>query len=67
MVVHLSEARDQAYIISIPPTTWVTIPGHGRNQMSAAYAPQLVVRTVETLTGARMDHVAMIDFRGFVA
>ena len=66
MVVHLNEARDQAYIISIPPTTWVTIPGHGRNQMNAAYGPQLVVRTVETLTGARMDHVAMIDFRGFV-
>ena len=38
--------------------------------MNVAYAiggPQLVVRTVETLTGARMDHVAMIDFRGFVA
>ena len=32
MVVHLNEARDQAYIISIPPTTWVTIPGHGRNR-----------------------------------
>jgi LCP family protein required for cell wall assembly len=37
--------------------------------MNVAYAiggPQLVVRTVETLTGARVDHVAMIDFRGFV-
>jgi LCP family protein required for cell wall assembly len=70
MVVHLNQARDQAYIISIPPDTWVTIPGHGRNRMNAAYdlgGPQLIVRTVETLTGARMDHIAMIDFRGFAA
>lgn len=37
MVVHLNEARDQAYIISIPPTTWVTIPGRGKNRMNAAY------------------------------
>jgi len=69
MIVHLNEDRDQAYVISIPRDTWVTIPGHGKNTVNAAYAlggAPLVVRTMETLTGARMDHVAMIDFRGFV-
>jgi LCP family protein required for cell wall assembly len=70
MIVHLNQARDQAYIISIPPNTWVTIPGSAKNRMNAAFqaggAP-LVVRTVETLTGVRMDHIAMIDFRGFSA
>jgi LCP family protein required for cell wall assembly len=69
MLVHLNQDRTQAYVISIPRDTWVTIPGHGRNRVNAAYAlggAPLVVRTMETLTGARMDHVAMIDFRGFV-
>jgi LCP family protein required for cell wall assembly len=70
MVVHLNEARDQAYIISIPPNAWVTIPDSGKNRMNTAYdigGPPMVVRTIETLTGVRMDHVTMIDFRGFAA
>jgi polyisoprenyl-teichoic acid--peptidoglycan teichoic acid transferase len=69
MLVHLNQARDQAYVISIPRDTLVTIPGHGEDRINAAYAlggAALVVRTLETLTGARMDHVAMIDFQGFV-
>ena len=70
MMVHLNEARDEAYVISVPRNTWVSIPGHGMDTMGNAYAlggAPLVVRTLETLTGARMDHVAMIDFQGFVA
>jgi polyisoprenyl-teichoic acid--peptidoglycan teichoic acid transferase len=47
----------------------VTIPGHGEQRINAAYAlggAPLVVRTLEKLTGARVDHIAMIDFQGFV-
>ncbi|MET1006093.1 MAG: LCP family protein [Propionibacteriaceae bacterium] len=69
MVVHLNQERDEAYIISIPNDTQVDIPGKGRGRMNDAYAdrdPALVVRTLETLLDARMDHVAMIDFQGFV-
>ena len=70
MLVHLTEARDEAYVISVPRNTWVNIPGHGMDTMGNAYviggAP-LVVRTLETLTGARMDHVAMLDIKGFAA
>ena len=70
MIVHLNEKRDQAYIISFPRDMYVMIPGHGKNRINAAYAiggPALVVRTLESLTGSRMDHVAMIDFEGFVS
>ena len=70
MLVHLNEARNQAYVISVPRDTWVQIPGHGENRVNAAYAlggAPLVLRTLETLTGARMNHVAMIDFQGFVS
>jgi LCP family protein required for cell wall assembly len=69
MLLHLNEARDQAYVISIPRNLMVTIPGQGEQRINAAYAlgeAPLVVRTLENLTGSRIDHVAMIDFRGFV-
>jgi len=70
MLLHVNQARDQAYVISIPRNTLVTIPGYrDRQKMNTALAnggPPLVVRTLERLTGTRIDHVAMIDFQGFV-
>ena len=69
MLLHLNEARDEAYVISVPRNTMVTIPGQRRaadqRRLRTGGAP-LVVRTIEKLTGARIDHVAMIDFQGFV-
>jgi LCP family protein required for cell wall assembly len=71
MMLHLNQPRDEAYVISVPRTTLVTIPGQGEQQqrINNAYAlggAPLVVRTMERLTGTRIDHVAMIDFQGFV-
>jgi LCP family protein required for cell wall assembly len=69
MLLHLNQTRDEAYLISIPRTTMVDIPGHGEQRINAAYelgGPPLVVRTLERLTDTRIDHVAMIDFQGFV-
>ncbi len=69
MVVHLNQAHDEAEIISFPRDLWVTVPGHGKSKINAAYelgGPALVVSTLENLTGTRMDHVAIIDFEGFV-
>jgi LCP family protein required for cell wall assembly len=69
MLLHVNQARNQAYVISIPRNTLVEIPGLGRQKINAAFpaggAP-LVVRTVEKLTDTRIDHVVMIDFQGFV-
>jgi LCP family protein required for cell wall assembly len=70
MILHVNEARDDAYLISIPRDTWVPIPGHGENKINAAYSvggPSLYVQTVEELTGLRMDHLAVIDWSGFRA
>jgi polyisoprenyl-teichoic acid--peptidoglycan teichoic acid transferase len=69
MVVHLNAKRTKAYIISFPRDMYVNIPGYGRNKINAAFAfggPQLAVRTLESLTGVRMDHVVLIDFQGFI-
>jgi polyisoprenyl-teichoic acid--peptidoglycan teichoic acid transferase len=68
MILHLSAKRDQAYFISFPRDTWVSIPGHGTNKINAAYGiggTKLTVSTLEKLTDTRMDHAALVDFQGF--
>ena len=70
MVMHLAGDRRSAYLISFPRDLWVPIPGHGHNKINAAYAfggSALTIRTLEELLGVRMDHVAEVDFAGFVA
>jgi LCP family protein required for cell wall assembly len=69
MLVHLNAKRTMAYIVSFPRDMYVNIPGYGRNKINAAFAfggTPLAVRTLESLTGVRMDHVALIDFEGFI-
>jgi LCP family protein required for cell wall assembly len=69
MMLHVNQSRDQAYVISIPRTTLVPIPGHDTQTINHAFqfgGPPLVVRTVEGFTNTRIDHVVMIDFQGFV-
>lgn len=55
-------------VVSIPRDSWVDIPGRGLNKINAAYAfggPSLLIQTVETMTGVRVDHFGVIDFAGF--
>jgi LCP family protein required for cell wall assembly len=68
MILHLNAKGDQAYVVAFSPDTWVAIPGHGNNKISAAYSlggPKLTVSTLEKLTSTRMDHAALVDFQGF--
>jgi len=68
MILHLNAKRDQAYVVSFSADTWVSMPGHGNNKMSAAYGmggSKLTVSTLEALTETRMDHAALVDFQGF--
>lgn len=50
-------------LLSIPRDTWVNIPGHGWSKINAANTqggPELLVRTVQELTGVRVDgHVLL--------
>ena len=69
MLLHVNQARDQAYVISIPRNTQVTSLATAQQTINARLrlgGPPLVVRTVEKLTDTRIDHVVMIDFQGFV-
>jgi polyisoprenyl-teichoic acid--peptidoglycan teichoic acid transferase len=69
MVMHLAADRRSAYMISFPRDMYVPIPDHGKNKINAAFAlggPSLTVRTLERLLNTRMDHVAVINFGGFI-
>lgn len=55
-------------LISLPRDSYVTIPGHGKNKLNAAYAlggAKLLVNTIENDTGLRIDHYAEVGFDGF--
>lgn len=58
----------KAMITSIPRDLYVPIPGMGSHKINAAFnfgGPQLLVQTVEGLTGVHIDHYAEIGFGGF--
>lgn len=79
LVVHIPEGRDQAVAVSIPRDTLVTrpkcaksdgstLPAAERVMFNSVYStagPACVVKTVEKMSGVRMDHYMEIDFAGF--
>jgi LCP family protein required for cell wall assembly len=79
MVVHIPQGRARATVVSIPRDTLVTRPActtaKGKqlrqaervmfNSVYTAGGPTCVVKTVETMTGLRMNHYVEVDFAGF--
>jgi LCP family protein required for cell wall assembly len=56
-------------LLSIPRDSYVPIPGYGDNKINAALGfggPSLLVRTVEEVTGLRINHYMGIGFGGLV-
>jgi LCP family protein required for cell wall assembly len=78
MLLHLPADGSKATAISFPRDSYVSIPGHGRNKLNAAYpigvqaahgskdaGAQLLVQTIENLTGLSIDHFVQVDLLGF--
>lgn len=79
MVVHIPEGRSKAVSVSIPRDTLVTrpdctakdgttLPQKDRvmfNSLYPAGGPACVVKTVEHMSGVRIDHYLEVDFAGF--
>ncbi|MEV0097393.1 LCP family protein [Streptomyces sp. NPDC050738] len=79
MVVHINTDHTEATVVSIPRDTLVTRPSCPTSSggstsvayhamFNSAYAvggPACAVKTVEKMTGVRMDHYMEIDFAGF--
>lgn len=81
LILHLSASRNYAYGVSLPRDAMVERPACAKKdgsgispgglvQFNSAYAvggPLCTVKTVEALTGIRMNHFVVIDFVGFKA
>lgn len=67
-LVSLNPAKHKAAILGFPRDSWVDIPGHGSNKINAAMVdggPELLVQTVEGLTGIKIDYWVLTTFWGF--
>lgn len=68
MVAQISPDRKHVTVMSIMRDNWVGIQGVGEAKINAAVAYgglPLAINTVENFIGARIDHVALIDFESF--
>ncbi|WP_405777155.1 LCP family protein [Streptomyces sp. NBC_00859] len=79
MVVHVYKGHKKASVVSIPRDTLVdrpdcttskggTAPGAKQAMFNTAYesgGPACAVKTVEQMSGIRMDHYLEVDFAGF--
>ncbi|WP_031153437.1 LCP family protein [Streptomyces xanthophaeus] len=79
MIIHLYEGHQKASVVSIPRDTMTarpscattggkTDPGGQRRQFNEAYTvggAACAVKTVEKMSGIRMDHYIEVDFTGF--
>ncbi|MFJ1809754.1 MULTISPECIES: LCP family protein [unclassified Streptomyces] len=80
MIVHISEDRERASVVSLPRDSYAETPPHTDQvtgeehrghpvRINAAYAeggPQLTVRTVESMTHVKIDHYLEVDFTSFM-
>ncbi len=54
--------------LSIPRDTVVPIPGYGSTKVNAAYSyggPALAIRTIQNLTGVRINHLIVVNLANF--
>jgi len=72
MLVHTDPRLRKAIVLSFPRDLWVDIPGMGQDKINAAFqggvdggGAQRVAKTVEQLTGLKINHVLYVDLAGF--
>ncbi|WP_413451077.1 LCP family protein [Georgenia phoenicis] len=66
MLLHKPESGPAA-LVSLPRDTYTEIPGHGPAKLNAAYSlggPELLVESVEGLTGLTVDHYVEVGMAG---
>ena len=80
LIIHLSKARDRAYIISLPRDSLVVIPEHvsssdkktmipaRQGKLNSAFSyggAPLLIETIELATSIKIDHYVEVSFAGF--
>jgi LCP family protein required for cell wall assembly len=67
-IVGVNPGLGRVSILGIPRDSWVPIPGSGTSKINAALVrggPQLMVRTVEQVSGIQIDAFVLTGFVGF--
>ncbi len=79
ILAHLYGDSEKAQLVSFPRDSWVTIPAYTHPEsgdlveeheakLNSAFengGPSLLIRTIEELSGLRVDNYVQIDFEGF--
>ncbi|MPZ27404.1 MAG: LytR family transcriptional regulator, partial [Micromonosporaceae bacterium] len=77
IVLHIPASHDQAYLISVPRDTWVTVPGYWDMKVTEAFnagfengggrvgGAQLIASVLHSLTGLQFNGAAIVNFDGF--
>jgi LCP family protein required for cell wall assembly len=66
-IVSINPDRHKATVIGIPRDAWVEVPGRGSTKINAALVqggPDLLVQTVESISGLTIDYYALTTFWG---
>ena len=66
-IISVNLKTKRGAILGFPRDSWVPIPGHGTSKINNAMVyggPDLMVRTIESLTGIRIDFWLLTSFRG---
>jgi LCP family protein required for cell wall assembly len=69
MLLYLDPKELTGSLLSIPRDTLVEIPGRGEDKINAAYAyggEELMIKTIQGLIGAEVNHYITLDFQGFI-
>jgi LCP family protein required for cell wall assembly len=59
--------KRKATVLGFPRDSWVSIPGHGTGKITTAMylgGPELMVQTIESITGIRIDFYVLTSFEG---
>jgi LCP family protein required for cell wall assembly len=65
MLLHVNADNSAGGVVSIPPQTEVSVPGHGEMPLwnvIAVGGPSLLTETVHNLTGVPINHYVRVDF-----
>lgn len=77
IVLHIAAGGRSAELISLPRDSYVPIPGHGTGKLNSAFmlgseqgggdagGAQLLISTVQDLTGLTIDHFIRVSLLGF--
>jgi polyisoprenyl-teichoic acid--peptidoglycan teichoic acid transferase len=68
VLMHVAGDKKTVTLVHFPRDLYVSVPGHGKDKINAAFAyggAPLLVQTLQGLVGVPIDHVALVDFEGF--